>query len=168
MYRFSAASSATAELMAKSYAIGRSVMFQAHSQNSSSGTFPSSARNASAPATPRGSSRSTPSFSLKRTRWRITAVLLVDELGHEVADALRGARYALEPYLHQVRGPGGGVDDRVEHEDDYQVESYLLRLHHRPLTPLRSPEVSIPCAVGRVYPHTCSYPAAVSVTCRVS
>src|SRR5690606_40109892 len=53
--------------MAKSYAIGRSVMFQAHSQKRTSGIRSPSARNASTPSTTLGSSRRTPSSSRNST-----------------------------------------------------------------------------------------------------
>src|SRR5882757_2743354 len=122
--------------------MGRSAMFQPHSQEATSGTCAPSSANARAPSTTRGSSRRTPSLSLNSTRCRIMDPSLlpplraasVGEVVHELPEALRGVRYPLEAYLHQVSGPGGLIDDRVEHEDHQYVHGDLPCLCHAPLS----------------------------------
>src|ERR1041385_7498143 len=126
--------------------MGRSVMFQAHSQERSSSIWPGRARKASTPATTRGSSRWTPSLSLKRTRWRITRTptscpgpgpaagcrrLLgaVRYPGHEVAYGAGRVRDAFERYLDVSGRPFGVRDDHVRHEDHEDIDGYLLRIH---------------------------------------
>src|SRR5882757_8090785 len=119
--------------MAKSYATGRSVTFQPHSQDATSGTWAPSSANACAPATTRGSSRPTPSFSLNSTRCRIMfpcRSVRVGQVVHELPDALGRVRNADEPYLYEIRGSGRLVDDRVEHEDHYHVRGDFSRLRH--------------------------------------
>src|SRR4051794_12402709 len=111
--------------------MGRSVMFQAHSQERSSSIWPGRARKPSTPATTRGSSRWTPSLSLKRTRWRITRTpwlrlgpapgsrrLLgaVRYPGHEVTYGAGRVRDAFERYLDVSGRPFGVRDDHVRHE----------------------------------------------------
>src|ERR1044072_4685404 len=118
----------------------RSLRFQPSSQKRISGILLSSARKASTPATTRGSSRSTPSSSLKRTRRPspgaplVLSVRPVGQPGEEVADGPGGVRYALEPYLDVVGCLGRVRDDHIQHEDHEHIDGDLLSVHrHRGL-----------------------------------